>query len=319
MGAILSLFQGGEKGEKIIIDFENVTPTADEKELYASVDECLKRSSELLRQIGEYKGCEDLIRKAISQVSPENEEECWKALTPKVEVLYGFYEFSNQLKERFIEIIKVLSQAEAKLSLVNYQALSKQLGLILDFVLQFDNKKLGNSSIQNDFSYYRRTLTRMKGIKRDSDIKIRDEVANKMSMFFAYSSPMMKVLTESVNDFTKTVDETIKDNIGGLLCTLANACNDMVFAGTFTNVDTNLFCLRVMTGSIILNDTISPLGSFHKKTPIRVKECIMQLKNYKHEDVAIAETTKSLLDTLRFTSKHIQDPETPGYIKALLI
>nr|BAN37738.1 hypothetical protein, conserved [Entamoeba histolytica] len=319
MGAILSLFQGGEKGEKIIIDFENVVPSPEEQELYSSVEQCLQKSSKILQEISEYKGCEDLIRKAISQVSPENEEECWKALIPRVDVLYEFYEFSNQLKDRFIEIIRVLSQAEAKLSLVNYQALSKQLGLVLDFVLQFDNKKLGNSSIQNDFSYYRRTLNRMKGVKKDSDIKIRDETANKMSMFFAYSSPMMKVLTEAVNEFTKGVNEEIKDNISGLLCTLANACNDMVFSNTFSKVETSLFCLRVMTGSIILNDIISPLGSFHKKTPIRIKECIMQLKNYNQEDPLICETTKSLLDTLRFTSKHIQDPETPGYIKALLI
>ncbi|KAL7717228.1 CYRIA/CYRIB Rac1 binding domain-containing protein [Entamoeba marina] len=319
MGAVLSLFQGGEKGEKIVIDFENVTPTQEEQEVWDSVRVVLEGSSNILTAIAEYKGCEDLIRKAIAQVSPENEEECWKALLPRVDVLHDFYEFSIDLKTRFIDIIRVLSKAEAKLSLVNYQALSKQLGLVLDFVLQFDNKKLGNSSIQNDFSYYRRTLNRMKGVKKDCDIKIRDETANKMSMFFAYSSPMMQVLTEAVNTFTNEVSDEIKDNISGLLCTLANVCNDMVTSGTFTKTETNLFCLRVMTGSIILNDTISNAGSFHKKSPIRIKECIMQLKNYNPDDAVISDTTKSLLDTLRFTSKHIQDPETPGYIKALLI
>ena len=159
----------------------------------------------------------------------------------------------------------------------------------------------------------------MKNAKKGAEIKIKDETANKMSMFFAYSSPTMKVITEGVNNYTKDVSEEIKDNISGLLCTLANACNDMVTSETFSKGETNLFCLRVMTGCIILNDIISPLGSFHKKTPIRVKECIMLLKNYNQTDQVIAETTKSLLDTLRFTSKHIQDPETPGYVKALLI
>ena len=319
MGAILAKFNGGEKGEKIIIDFENVNPSAEEQEVWNKVDEALKKSPDIIKKIGEYQGCEELIRKAISQVTPENEEECWKALLPRVDVLYEFYEFSNDLKVRFIDIISVLSKAEAKLSLTNYPALSKQLGLALDFVLQFDNKKLGNSSIQNDFSYYRRTLNRMKGVKKDSDIKIRDETANKMSMFFAFSSPMMKILTDAVNEFSKDAEDNVKDNISGLLCTLANACNDMVTANTFTNTDTNLFCLRVMTGCIILNDIISAQGSFHKKSPIRIKECIMQLKNYKQDDPLVQDITKSLLDTLRFTSKHIQDPDTPGYIKALLI
>ena len=174
MGAILSLFQGGAKGEKIIIDFENVTPIAEEQELYSKVEESLKESTKILQEISEYQGCEELIRKAISQVSPENEEACWKALIPRVDVLHGFYEFSNKLKTIFVEIIKILSSAEAKMSLTNYPALSKQLGLVLDFVLQFDNKKLGNSSIQNDFSYYRRTLNRMKNAKKDGEIKIRD-------------------------------------------------------------------------------------------------------------------------------------------------
>ena len=45
----------------------------------------------------------------------------------------------------------------------------------------------------------------------------------------------------------------------------------------------------------------------------------MLLKNYRQDDPEISEITKSLLDTLRFTSKHIQDADTPGYIKALLI
>ncbi|ELP85291.1 hypothetical protein EIN_085030 [Entamoeba invadens IP1] len=319
MGAILSLFQGGERGDKIILDFENVIPNEKEQDLYSQVDKSLQRSSQVLDEITNYKGCEELIRKAISQVSQENEEACWKALIPRVDILFNFYDFSNQLKEIFTQIIQVLSMEEAKSSLTNYQGLSKQLGLVLSFVLQFDNKKLGNSSIQNDFSYYRRTLNRMKGVKKDYEIKIKDDVANKMSMFFAFSSPMMKVLTEAVNDFSKNASDVVKDNISGLLCTLANVCNDMVTSQTFEKVETNLFCLRVMTGSIILNDIVSAFGSFHKKTPIRVRECIMQLKNYGQQDELICETTKSLLDTLRFTSKHIQDQETPGYIKALLI
>jgi hypothetical protein len=38
----------------------------------------------------------------------------------------------------------------------------KQLAEILQFVLRFDNLKMGNPAIQNDFSFYRRTLSRLK-------------------------------------------------------------------------------------------------------------------------------------------------------------
>jgi hypothetical protein len=40
--------------------------------------------------------------------------------------------------------------------------LAKQFAELLQFVLAFDEQKLKNPSIQNDFSYYRRTLSRLK-------------------------------------------------------------------------------------------------------------------------------------------------------------
>ena len=42
------------------------------------------------------------------------------------------------------------------------QATVKQFAQVLQFVLAFDEQKLKNPSIQNDFSYYRRTLSRLK-------------------------------------------------------------------------------------------------------------------------------------------------------------
>lgn len=42
------------------------------------------------------------------------------------------------------------------------QALVKQFAEILDFVLKFDDMKMTNPAIQNDFSYYRRTVSRLR-------------------------------------------------------------------------------------------------------------------------------------------------------------
>ena len=73
------------------IDFENVKPTAEEQEIWEKVDNVLSKSAGIIKAIGEYKGCEELIRKAISEVSPENEEECWKQLLPKVDDIADAY------------------------------------------------------------------------------------------------------------------------------------------------------------------------------------------------------------------------------------
>ncbi len=47
-----------------------------------------------------------------------------------------------------------LEQLEAR------QALAKQLAHILDFVLRFDELKMKAPAMQNDFSFYRRTMSR---------------------------------------------------------------------------------------------------------------------------------------------------------------
>ncbi len=86
-----------------------------------------------------------------------------------------------------------------------------------------------NPAIQNDFSYYRRTLNRMKLSKKDLNIKIRDELANRMSLFFAYPTPMMKVLSETTVKFLSTDNTVPRDNVTTALATMTNVCQDMVF------------------------------------------------------------------------------------------
>lgn len=159
-----------------------------------------------------------------------------------------------------------------------------------------------NPSIQNDFSYYRRSLNRMKMTKQDHKLTIRDELANKMSLFFAYPTPMMNVVNDATSKFMNE-HPNLKDNVTAGLGAMANICQAMVdsrkcvpsisisvtlcFSGICDAVDvfyrrgglrgsrfesenTNMFCLRAMVGCIILYDHLHPQGAFHKKSPIRV-------------------------------------------------
>jgi len=74
-----------------------------------------------------------------------------------------------------------------------------------------------------------------------------------------------------------------------------------------------MFCLRAMTGAVILFDHLHNLGAFSKKSPINIKGCITVLKNTNQPG-----STDGLLNALRFTTIHLNDPETPGAIKQLL-
>ena len=44
----------------------------------------------------------------------------------------------------------------------------------------------------------------------------------------------------------------------------------------------------------------------------------MQIKNF-DDGTEDNELANALLDTIKYTAVHINDPDTPGYIKALLV
>jgi len=313
MGKITSLFAGGKEIQEIFLDFENAKPSDEEKEIHSTVAAVLDKGPTILDKLLKYDGCEEYIRKAITTPGPETEEAAWNAVLPAVDQLQEFYDFSLELEACFPKLLVVLCRNDPKQSLANQQALAKQLADVFDFLLRIDDAKMVNPAIQNDFSYYRRTLNRMKLSKKDLNIKIRDELANRMSLFFAYPTPMMKVLSETTVKFINLSDNQVpKDNVNEALATMANVCHDMVAKKKFEADQINLFCLRAMTGSIILYDHLAPQGAFAKKSPINIKGSINVLKGY------TASPTDGLLNALRFTTIHLNDAETPNSIKQLL-
>lgn len=65
-------------------------------------------------------------------------------------------------------------------------------------------------AIQNDFSYYRRTVSRQRkitdgdeGIQRVPNVS--SEMANRMSLFYAHATPMLRVLSEATSRFVQEV------------------------------------------------------------------------------------------------------------------
>jgi hypothetical protein len=312
MGQLLSLISGYDNAEKIFIDFENARPSEEEQELHTTVADVLNKSPQILDRLLKYTGCEEFIRKAITTPGPETEDAAWDAVLPAVDQLQQFYDFSIELEGCFPKLLVALCKNDPKSQLSSHKALAKQLADVFDFVLRFDDAKMVNPAIQNDFSYYRRTLNRMKLSKKDTNIKIRDELANRMSLFFAYPTPMMKVLSETTAKFLSTDVSVPRENVTSALATLANVCHDMVEGKKFTQENYNLLSLRAMVGSIILYDHVSEQGAFVKKSPINIKGCISVLKNYQGHN------TDGLLNALRFTTIHLNDAETPGAIKQML-
>jgi len=321
MGSALAALFNNEKKTTvdIFLDFESAVPGDAEKEIHANIAEVLGKSEGILEKLFAYKGCEEFIRKAITTPGAETENAAWSALLPAVETLQEFYEFSTEIEKVYPRLLQQLFVANdsgnLKQSLEGQQALAKQLADILDFALRFDDAKMVNPAIQNDFSYYRRSLSRMKLNNKGGDIKIKDELANRMSLFFAYPTPMMKVLTDTTVAFvngTNGGQAVDKAQLVSGFSLMANVCLDMVEKAKFKNTKTNMFCLRGMTGAILLVDHVDEHGAFQKKATINMKGAICQLKAFTEA------STDGLLNALRYTTKHLNDPDTPAAIKNLL-
>jgi len=245
-----------------------------------------------------------LIQKALSNPNQENEKNAWDALIPSIEGLKQIYEYSDELMAAAQSLLNSLCKPNS--SLENQQALAKQLCDMFNFVLQFDDKKMINPNVNNDFSYFRRSIAKIKnaGYK----INIPDDKANKMSLFYAYPTPMMNMLSSRI----EPGNGSSKENIVLGLSLFANVCLNMVEKDRFPEKDTNVYCLRAMTSAIILCDHLAENGVFCRRSPINIKNAVVLLKSKEN----VFETT-GLINSLKYTSKHLKDEETPESIKDL--
>jgi len=68
-----------------------------------------------------------------------------------------------------------------------------------------------------------------------------------------------------------------------------------------------------MTAAIILVDHIADDGVFCRKSPVNIKNAIIILRDRQDEL-----TTNGLINSLKYTTKHLNDQDTPNTIKNLL-
>ncbi|XP_073257028.1 CYFIP-related Rac1 interactor B-like [Porites lutea] len=328
MGNLLRLLtredqdSSGGKGD-IFLDFENASPTEPEQRVYDVVKSVLDEAHRILQELRSYQGANEEIRQAISNAFDEQLQElAWKAVVPLVGKLKMFYEYGLEVESVLPQLLHALcSGPETPLEhLERQQALAKQFAEILDFTLTFDDLKMTNPAIQNDFSYYRRTLSRRKMANADDDnegIQVSNEMANRMSLFYAYPTPILKILSDATSKFVTENKSIPIENTTNFLSVLANLCRTMLedpeFPSKIANKETYLFCLRVMVGLIILYDHVHPIGAFAKNSTIDIKATIKVLKDQQQGSV------DGLLNALRYSTKHLNDDTTPKNIKALLV
>lgn len=76
--------------------------------------------------------------------------------------------------------------------------------------------------------------------------------------------------------------------------------------------ETHLLVLRVMVGLVILYDHVHPVGAFVRGSHVDVKGCVRLLQ------AQPAVKAEPLLNALRYTTKHLNEENTPKNIRNLL-
>jgi len=304
MGAILDLLKGGKDMHEVYIDFENAKPSNSEIKVWTSVNEVLTKGAGVLKTIEDYKGVQDLCRKAMQAPTKENEKTAFDGLLGVVDSISLFFTYAKRLEEMLPTLLDSLARPndeakDYKMLLQAQQALAKQLADVFDFTLRFDSLRMMRPMMSNDFSYYRRLLPKF---MTHTGIKVKDDEAGGMALFTAEHIPMMNSLCRAAN---KALQQN--ENVITALSVMANSCLSMIRGKKFASVETNLFMARAMTGAIVLFDHIDPLGVFSRRSPINIRAAVTLLKREFPREQVLVNAIQYSSKTFKNAPSNIQD------------
>ncbi|VDK43000.1 unnamed protein product [Anisakis simplex] len=312
----------------VFLDFENASPSESEFHLFSIADKVLERANLALEDIASYgPGASAEVRVAIQQ--PNNSEAQSKAMTlldKLVTRIRIYYDLSQRIEQLVPLLLWELCSGPLPPAeqLDALQATCRQFARFIDFVLSFDALKMCTPALQNDFSFYRRAISReavMYVHKTNNTYAIPIELTNTISLFLASPTPMLSSLTSATIQFVVVHSDLPVTNTTDTLATIVQVCRYMV--ETEENWErmsemSRLFTVRVMVGAIILYDHIDNAGAFCKESPIDMRSVVELIKSQPNsEQVFIGLQVESLLNALRYTTKHLNDGSTPKSVRAL--
>ena len=232
----------------MFIDFYNAQPiTTNERQIYAQVShDFSSQSRNILLQLENYKAGEE-VRNALA--SPDNfklQKIAFDLVQERIKILERLYDFSAKVNLSILSIVGALtdqpeglfdSDEIVKLNLENMQSLVKQLAQILHFTLRFDERKIANTSLQHDLSFYRRMLTKFKQSTQFSENEVQGVLASsefismskitKMSFFFGESTPMLKNISKELGSYIEQ-GKLVLGKVQTVLSIIVAVCNVML-------------------------------------------------------------------------------------------
>jgi len=211
-----------------------------------------------------------------------------------------FFEYSKALENIFPPLLKQICGPPQNPVLGQMQAVTKQVLQIIDFALVFDKTRMLRPNLSNDFSYYRRLLSKFHKHPR---IKVKDDEASGMALFTAEHIPMTSTLTRAA---IRSAEHN--EFISFTFSVIANSCMRMLKNKKYSNPATNLLLARAMAGSVVLFDHVDVIGgAFGKRSGIALREIILILKRDFSQEQALLNAVHYSTKTFKNAPANVQE------------
>jgi len=300
MGLVLDVFhkEGDKKFKGFIPDFDNAMVDEKSAEFYSEITKKLAESNELISQLNGYTSSQDIIREALKNPTVANKHSSFEEILKNVEKIKVFYKYCSE------DLVKLFHQLRNQIEEVNdekveegdklrrQEAWAKQLAQLISFVVQWDQGKMQEPSLLNDFSYYKRNLA---GQANDFNLEldVEESLASTISFWLAESMPMCKTLGESLKDLKS--QKLLKD-VSALCCSLVK---NKKFIGQ-TAVNNEVLCLRCAVGCIVLYDRAAGgRGAFGTKS-FKTKQICSVLSAFPSRAKNYEDLCESLKSVIRY-------------------
>jgi len=286
---------------------DQINPHALENPLYQQSQHILEQCNQAMDMMENYRGCDEAIAQAMTTFDNiESQRTVLSTIRPNMECIQFFHNLSEEI-ERFIP--DLLTALLPTSSFQENRLLAFKLAQILHFIISFDSIKMRKPEIQNDFSFYRRTISK---IPSDPNVIMDTLQASNVSLFVAEYLPVTVKICRRLEFLNKSTSPQDRSNsLASVFARLANSCYAMISRGNFNeNPQKMAFALRVLTACIVFYDRIDPIGAFAPGTQIQIRSSL--------ETIHRRDTTNSLCDHIKFSTVHFRSPSTPQFIRNLL-
>jgi hypothetical protein len=267
MGGLISSLFNPDLPTDVVVDFDKIaSPTGPELELFNEGNELILHARSIVAVVDGYKGCADLIRRAMQNPSDEAIQlSMFEGMFPNVERIKAFYTLAKRMDDLGARLVRNFIDTHSF-----SPGLLKIFAELLSISLRFDRAKMMHPEIQNDFSQYRRALQKN---QRHPGVPVNDIEANNVSMFIAQATPIITSLSTTLDNVQRQGKDVTR-----FLADFAHICCAFVMREKTQNTEHAVMALTAMTVAFILYDNISLVGVFGKGSHIDVKTCVGQIR-----------------------------------------